>query len=141
MRLVDRGIKWTAAAEAIITPTTRRLLTPHSLLAWHDHDHDRDRGGGQGHGYRNLKHVIQSVQTLLSPGGSGDPYRQTQAGRCRQTTCYYFGCFIYESPTGHLTSGTDNFFNFSIHHISYKLSLTNLQNEFRHEVIVKILEF
>lgn len=69
---VDRGVKWTAAAEAIITPTTQRLLTPHSLLAWHDRD--RDRGGGQGLGSRSLKHVIQSVETLLSPDGSSDLY-------------------------------------------------------------------
>lgn len=69
-------------------------------------------------------------------------HRQTQAGRCRLTTCYCFGCFIYESPTGHLTTGTDNFLIFLfIILLTYILSLTNLQNEFRHEIIVTILEF
>lgn len=68
MWLVDRGVKWTAAAEAIITPTTGRLLTPHSLLACHDHDRDRDRGGGgQGLGSRSLKHFIQSAWRIRRP--------------------------------------------------------------------------
>lgn len=70
MRLVDRGVKWTAAAEAIITPTTRRLLTPHSLLAWHDHDRDRG-GGGQGLGSRSLKHFIQSAWRIRRPLHTG----------------------------------------------------------------------